>query len=127
VTGFDELSYGRSIFDKSPHGGFRTVWRGFDKRRVEKHIRHLESLIAVLEGQLATRLHVDREGRKELSEVIAVLTSRSSPLESYDGLGSRIEQLLRIAEQQAADLISAAETEAAEIIENARTGARSQE
>jgi len=40
---------------------------------------------------------------------------------SYSGLGSRIEHLLRLAEQQAVDLIEAARAEAAQITASAGT------
>jgi hypothetical protein len=42
---------------------------------------------------------------------------------SYSGLGSRIEQLLRLAEQQASELIEAARAEAARITASASAGA----
>jgi hypothetical protein len=40
---------------------------------------------------------------------------------SYSGIGARVEQLLRLAEQQASDLIDAARAEAAEITSSAGT------
>lgn len=55
----------------------------------------------------------------ELSGSCAPL--RTSERASYSGLGSRIEQLLMLAEEQASALIDAARAEAAEIISSAGT------
>jgi hypothetical protein len=53
----------------------------------------------------------------ELSGSRALLKDRERP--SYSGLGARIEQLLRLAEQQATDLVEAARAEAARITASA--------
>jgi hypothetical protein len=57
--------------------------------------------------------------QKELSGSCTLLQDPERA--SYAGLGSRIEQLLRLAEQQASALIDAARTEAAEITSSAST------
>lgn len=53
----------------------------------------------------------------ELSGSRALLKDSERP--SYSGLGARIEQLLRLAEQQASDLVDAARAEAARITASA--------
>jgi len=62
----------------------------------------------------------------QLAVLQAELTGRCAQLRdperaSHAGLGSRIEELLRLAEQQASELIDAARAEAAEITSSAAT------
>ena len=63
---------------------------------------------------------------EQLRALQAELSGSCAPLRdperaSYAGLGTRIEQLLRLAEGQASELIDAARAEAAEITSSART------
>jgi hypothetical protein len=75
----------------------------------------LAQLSASLPGQL--RDHQLRALQAELSGSCDQL--RDSQRASYAGLGSRIEQLLKLAEEQASSLIEAARAEAAEITSSA--------
>jgi hypothetical protein len=74
-------------------------------------------------GQLAADAPVQlrdqqvRALQAELSGSLAWLQDRERA--SYSGLGTRIEQLLRLAEQQAVDLVEAARVEAARITASA--------
>src|SRR5699024_5069238 len=57
----------------------------------------------------------------ELSEAKAQLREAEKP--SYSGLGSRIEQLFRSAEEQSADLLSQSDAQAKEIVARAQENA----
>jgi hypothetical protein len=80
-----------------------------------------EQVLGELSGDLPQQLRDDqlRALQAELSGSCAVL--RDPERASYAGLGARIEQLLRLAEQQASELIDAARAEAAEITSPAGT------
>src|SRR5215207_852663 len=108
----------RSIFDAQPTGGFTLVMRGYDRVQVESHIRQLEQAvhdatarINDLETQL-TRLQTDLVNANDQ------LQEAERP--SYSGLGSRIEQLLRLAEEQAAEVVASATADANELRAAAR-------
>ena len=72
----------------------------------------LEQLSAEVPAHLAT---------EQLTVLRAELSGGlpASPGASYSGLGSRVEQLLKLAEQQAAELIESARAEAAQITASA--------
>jgi hypothetical protein len=78
-----------------------------------------DQVLEQLSGNLARQLPEQqlRTLQDELSERCAVLQA-PVPV-SYSALGTRIEQLLRLAEEQAAALIEAARAEAAEITSSA--------
>jgi hypothetical protein len=80
-----------------------------------------QQLLEQLSGSLPERLRDQqlRALRAELSGSCALLQDPDRA--SYAGLGSRIEQLLRLAEEQASGLIDAARAEAAEITAAAGT------
>ncbi len=103
---------GLSIFDGSPTGGFTMVMRGFDRVQVEQHVRTLEAALA---QQRARTQELDKQIvrlRQELAEATTSLREVDQP--SYSGLGARIEHLLRLAEEQASELVGQAEAEAGE-------------
>jgi hypothetical protein len=80
-----------------------------------------EQFLGQLSGNVPERLR-DQQVRAlqaELSGSCALLQDPERA--SYAGLGNRIEQLLRLAEEQAAELINAARAEAAEITSSAGT------
>jgi hypothetical protein len=61
----------------------------------------------------ATRKRRRPHGRHDLSDAQRQIQEQERP--TYSGLGARIEQLLRLAEEQATELVQAARTEANEI------------
>jgi len=79
-----------------------------------------EQVLRELSGDLPQQLRDEqlRALQAELSGSCAPL--RDPERASYAGLGTRIEQLLRLAEEQASELIDAARAEAAQITSPAR-------
>ena len=108
---------------------FDTVLRGYERRQVDEYVTRLKDEVAQLKGDLAD---ADRKRRladehaeateRELREVRA--KSAHSELRSVeDSFGYRAEKLLRIAEQEAAEVRTHASRESSAIIEQARTEA----
>src|SRR5437762_10581521 len=91
---------------EAPPREFVTVMRGYDRQQVDEHIRQIEA-----EG----RQHRDhaQATRRELSEARRQIQEQERP--AYSGLGGRIEQLLRLAEDQATEVVQAAGSEASQI------------
>lgn len=90
-------------------------------------IARLCALEGVGREQVLARLADDAPGLlrdRQLRALQVELSGGCGPLKdrsggSYDGLGSRVEQLLALAEQQAAELIEGARAEAARIVASA--------
>ena len=87
-----------NFFEDAPPREFATVMRGYDKHQVDEHIRTLE---------VEVRQHREQAqaSRRELSEAHRQIQEQERP--TYSGLGARIEQLLRLAEEQATELVQA--------------------
>jgi hypothetical protein len=108
---------------------FDTVLRGYERRQVDEYVAKTRDEIAKLteelsEAQRKRRLaneHAEATER-ELREVRAK-SAHSEPRSVEDSFGYRAEKLLRIAEQEAAEVRSHASRESAAIIEQARTEA----
>jgi DivIVA domain-containing protein len=105
---------------------FDTVLRGYDRGQVDAHIARLVEENAALRRQGA-----EADRRRQTAEQHAAATEGefrklqsqrqgSSPEESF---GFRAEKLLRLAEQEAADLRGSAAREAAALLEQARADA----
>ena len=79
-------------------------------------------LLEQLSGSLPRELQAQqlRALKAEVSGSCALLRDPERP-STYAGLGSRVEQLLRLTEVQASELIDAARTEAAQITSSAGT------
>src|SRR5512142_1020387 len=95
--------------------------RGYDKAQVDEKIHSLESRLREARAQLE---EVDARAMKlagEVSDAHRQLREVERP--SYSGLGARIEQLLRLAEEQASDVIAAATKDAEEALAQARVEA----
>src|SRR5580700_3628168 len=93
-------------FEEALPGSFVTVMRGYDRQQVDEHIRQIEADV---------RQHREQAQaiQRELSEARRQNHERERP--TYSGLGIRIEQLLRLAEEQATELVQAARSEASQI------------
>ena len=95
-----------SFFEETPPRDFAKVMRGYDPHQVDEHIR-----------QLATEVRRHQEdavaARRDLNDAHRQIQEQERP--TYSGLGARIEQLLRLAEEQATELVQAARSEANEI------------
>ena len=106
-----------TFFDPSGGDRFEVTRRGYDRLAVDRHLRQLEKnssrnkaesdrateRIRILEDQVSTL-------RKELADAKHQLREADRP--SYSGLGERIEQLLRLAEEQSHELVAAARGDA---------------
>src|SRR6476469_2497435 len=95
-----------NFFEDAPPREFATVMRGYDRHQVDEHIRSIET---------EARQHRDQVQamRRELTEAHRQIQEQERP--TYSGLGARIEQLLRLAEEQATELVQAARSEANEL------------
>src|SRR6201993_3582519 len=95
-----------SFFEETPPRDFAKVMRGYDPHQVDEHIRQLANEVR--------RHQEDALGaRRELQDAQRQIQEQERP--TYSGLGARIEQLLRLAEEQATELVQAARSEANEI------------
>lgn len=124
---------------QTEHGGvpdFTIVLRGYERTQVDSYIERLTARLAQLVDarDLADNSSRDNDGRvveleKKLAETQRALEEAAKP--TLSGLGTRVEQLLRLAEEQAADhrddarreaekLIAAAHLESKEVVEKAR-------
>jgi hypothetical protein len=108
---------------------FDTVLRGYERRQVDEFVVERNKELAWLKMELAEahrqrRLATEHaEGtEKELREVRAS-SAHSEPASIEDSFGYRAEKLLRMAEQEAAEVRSQASRESAGIVEQARTEA----
>ena len=95
-----------SFFEETPPRDFAKVMRGYDPHQVDEHIRQITNEV---------RRHQEDAlaARRELSDAHRQIQEQERP--TYSGLGARIEQLLRLAEEQATELVQAARSEANEI------------
>src|SRR5258708_40098843 len=89
--------------DDTPHPPFSQKMRGYDQDEVEAHLRALDSKIrAVRENEQALK--------QELAFAHRQMQEQERP--TYSGLGSRVEQLLRLAGEQRDEILQEARTEA---------------
>src|ERR1700723_1452942 len=95
-----------NFFEEAPPREFATVMRGYDRHQVDEHIRQIETEVRTHREQTTSL-------KRELSEAHRQIQEQERP--TYSGLGARIEQLLRLAEEQATELVQAARSEANEI------------
>ncbi len=108
---------------------FDTVLRGYERRQVDDYVAKAREEIAQLKEELAEaqrkrRLATEHAEatERELRDVRAK-SAHSEPRSVEDSFGYRAEKLLRIAEQEAAEVRTHASRESASIIEQARTEA----
>ena len=103
-----------NLVDEAPPREFVMAMRGYDRHQVDEHI-----------GQIQAEVRQHREQARamprELSEARRQFRERERP--AYTGLGARIEQLLRLAEEQAAEVVRTARSEAGEITATAKASA----
>src|SRR5580692_12222682 len=95
-----------SLLEEAPPHEFVTAMRGYDRQQVDEHIRQIEA-----DGQ--RHREQAQAMQRELSEARRQFREQERP--TYSGLGARIEQLLRLAEEQATEVVQAARSEANEI------------
>ena len=99
---------------------FTTVVRGYDRIEVDEHVGAQQQLVERLRSELADaerRLH-DTERRVETLE--QENRNRPAPASMDEGFGVRAERLLRLAEQEAAEVRGEAAEEAAALRQQVR-------
>ena len=113
----------------SPDQSFDTVLRGYERRQVDDFVSRLKSELAQTKDELTDAQHKRRLANehaeateRELRDLRAK-SAHSEPRSVEDSFGYRAEKLLRIAEQEAAEVRTHASRESAAIIEQARTEA----
>ncbi len=99
-------------------GQFAVVLRGYDRGQVDVHVSQLETSISELtrrgkaEHSELVALREQVEGhRREIAEARRILAETERP--TYAGLGARAQELLRMAEEQAVEIVSGSEAERA--------------
>ncbi|MGH3376998.1 MAG: DivIVA domain-containing protein [Actinoallomurus sp.] len=87
---------------------FDVVMRGYARNQVDDYVAQIESSVRQL-----------REHNTEMQTALESTEKRATEQDkpSYAGLGSRVEQLLRLAEEESTDLVHRARTEAEKLRE----------
>src|SRR5699024_8270140 len=100
---------------------FPVVMRGYDRAQVDQRIHSLERQLAEARAQVESLDASTMQMSGELADAQAQLREAEKP--SYAGLGARIEQLLRPAEEQSADVLTQATRQAKDITSRAQAAA----
>src|SRR5499433_4590700 len=103
-----------SFFEETPPRDFAKVMRGYDPHQVDEHIRQLAAEV---------RRHQEEAlaARRDLTDAHRQIQEQERP--TYSGLGARIEQLLRLAEEQRDEILQEARTEASQVLASAKVDA----
>ena len=109
---------------------FATALRGYERNQVDDYLDRRDTELSELRSQLADlraerdRAVQDAESKsKELRDARAK-SAHLEPAAKEDSFGFRAEKLLRMAEQEAAEIRSSASRESSSIVERARTEPR---
>lgn len=108
---------------------FDTVLRGYERRQVDEFVVEKNKEIAWLKMEVAEahrqrRLATEHaEGTETELRELRANSAHTEPASIEDSFGYRAEKLLRMAEQEAAEVRSQASRESAGIVEQARTEA----
>src|SRR6202167_4241823 len=92
--------------EESPQRDFARVMRGYDPHQVNEYLKQVDSDLRQHRDQSQTL-------QQELADAHRQLQEQERP--TYAGLGSRIEQLLRLAEEQATEIVQEARAAANEL------------
>ena len=93
-------------------------FRGYEREAVDARITGLEKALADARAQVEALDGRAMQVSGELSEAHRQLREAERP--TYSGLGSRIEQLLRSAEEQSSDVVTQANAQAADALARAK-------
>ena len=108
---------------------FATALRGYERNQVDDHLDRRDKELAALRSELAElrserdRAVADAESKDQELREARAKSARLEPAAKEDSFGFRAEKLLRMAEQEAADIRSSAGRESSSIVEKARTDA----
>ncbi|WP_159607442.1 DivIVA domain-containing protein, partial [Agromyces humi] len=89
---------------------FTQVFRGYDKDEVDKSINGLRRDIINTNTQLAEQAKENKRLHARIEELTAELEEVGSP--TFSGLGTKLENTLRVAEEQSTRLIAQADIDA---------------
>lgn len=107
---------------------FAIVMRGYNRKDVDEHLARTKQQIQGLEQRLAQALNEAQEARREAEKVRQELAATKKQLEgqepSYDELGERLSQILRLADQEAASKKTSADAEAERVRKAAEEDAK---
>src|ERR1700745_87802 len=103
-----------NFFEDAPARDFAQVMRGYDQHQVDEYLKQLDAEMRQHRDQVQAL-------QQELSDAHRQLREQERP--TYSGLGSRIEQLLRLAEEQATEIVGEARSAANELPAAAKGGA----
>src|SRR5262249_2247301 len=92
-----------NFFEDAPARDFAKVMRGYDQHQVDEYLKQLDAEMRQHRDQVQAL-------QQELSDAHRQIREQERP--TYSGLGSRIEQLLRLAEEPAPGIGGAAEAAA---------------
>jgi cell division septum initiation protein DivIVA len=99
--------------------GFEVVRKGYDQGQVDAHLRRLDAEVSILvtdrDAALAQSVQLAREldeARARAEKLRAQVRSLASPSQSPLGTTERIRSMLRLAEDEVADMLAGAKTEA---------------
>src|SRR5260370_23511616 len=95
-----------NFFERAPARDFAKVMRGYDQHQVDEYLKQNDVEMGKA-GEQAKAF------QKELNEAHRQLREQERP--TYAGLGSRIEQLLRLAEEQATEIVGESRSAANEL------------
>ena len=104
------------------HADFPVVLRGYDRTQVDQRVSDLSRALAEARRQVEVSDAESMRLSGQLSETQRALNETEAP--TYSGLGSRIEQLLRSAEEQSTDVVTQATNKGAGITSRAETDAK---
>lgn len=108
---------------------FESALRGYDRRQVDDFVAAKNKEVAGLRLELAEaqrqRQRATEHAESTESELreLRARSAHTDPVKPEDGFGFRAEKLLRMAEQEAAEIRTSAGRESAAVIERARTDA----
>src|SRR5258708_36282208 len=88
-----------NFFEETPQRDFARVMRGYDPHQVNEHLKQID-------GELRQHRDQVQALHRELADAHRQIQEQERP--TYSGLGSRIEQLPRLAEEQATEILQAA-------------------
>lgn len=110
----------------APRPHFDTALRGYERRQVDALVADRDATIARLEAEVSDtrrRLAATAEHVEYLENELRQRPVAGSGPSGDEGFGMRAEKLLRLAEQEAAELRNQASADSTSIIEQARTDA----
>src|SRR5258708_39785585 len=90
-----------NFFEETPQRDFARVMGGCDPHQVNEHLQQID-------GELRQHREQVQALHRELADAHRQIQEQERP--TYSGLGSRIEQLLRLAEEQATAILPEART-----------------